>query len=292
MSSIGALPLCGEQVSGNMLADKLIVGEVLVERPDDIVTVAPCIKLVIVELVAIGLRESDQVQPMPSPTFDVMWRCQEPLNHPLLGIRRSVSKKCFSLLEHWWESDEIKRHAPKPGILVCRRCRLEVLFFQSCQDETVDGRSNPILLTDRRRNWLLNRPEGPEGSPVLKIDSRLRTGCRCRLAAGVGSAHLYPGSQVSNLLVAQFAVGRHLEMKVLIGNSLDQQTLLRKMRNDGRSTIAAFQKRCTGIQPQPSHEYGRLGAVARQAFFHQNRPNSPLEKLDLFRWDRCFERQG
>ena len=68
--------LIGNQIAGNLLADKSIIGQVLVEGPDDIVPITPGIQLVIVIFVAVGLRKPHQVQPVSGPSFPVVLRIQ------------------------------------------------------------------------------------------------------------------------------------------------------------------------------------------------------------------------
>ena len=56
----------GHQVTRDMLADELIVGEVVVERSDHVVAIAPGEGNVVVPLVAVGFREPHDVEPVSS----------------------------------------------------------------------------------------------------------------------------------------------------------------------------------------------------------------------------------
>ena len=55
-------------VTGQLLAKEPIVGFVLVEGPDDVVAVSPGMGLGVVRLVAVGLCEAHEIQPMAAPT--------------------------------------------------------------------------------------------------------------------------------------------------------------------------------------------------------------------------------
>jgi hypothetical protein len=55
-----------------VLADELIVSDILVEGADDIVTISPRVQLVVIVFVAIRLRIADKVEPVAGPTFAVV----------------------------------------------------------------------------------------------------------------------------------------------------------------------------------------------------------------------------
>ena len=60
------------KVAGKLVGDKAVVGHVLVESPDDPVTVFPDVRLQLVALVTAGFGETDQVKPVARPTLTVM----------------------------------------------------------------------------------------------------------------------------------------------------------------------------------------------------------------------------
>ena len=55
----------GQEVAGDLLADEPVVGQVVVEGPDDVVPIAPGVGNIIIPLVPVRLREPDHVQPVP-----------------------------------------------------------------------------------------------------------------------------------------------------------------------------------------------------------------------------------
>ena len=73
----------GELVGRQLGDDKLVVGEVFVEGPDDPVAVgvAPGMRLFLEEDVALVVGVAGQVEPMASPAFAIVGRLQQLLDH-------------------------------------------------------------------------------------------------------------------------------------------------------------------------------------------------------------------
>ncbi len=57
----------GEQIAGQLVDGELVVGFVGVERPDDVVPVAPGIAHHCVGIVRGGFRITDHIEPVPAP---------------------------------------------------------------------------------------------------------------------------------------------------------------------------------------------------------------------------------
>ena len=62
-------PRGGQQVARQMLPNELIVGNVRVEGPDQIIAILMCTRNGIVELMSAGFRIPNEVHPVTRPTF-------------------------------------------------------------------------------------------------------------------------------------------------------------------------------------------------------------------------------
>ena len=72
-------------VSGQLLADELIVRFVAVERADHVVAVTPRIGLGTVTFKAVGVGVTDHIQPVPRPLLAVVLRLKEPVHDLFIG---------------------------------------------------------------------------------------------------------------------------------------------------------------------------------------------------------------
>ena len=69
------------QVAGELIAHKLVVGQVAIEGGDDPVAVAVQLWDGVVGVVARGVGIAHDVEPVPAPAFTVTWRGEQPLDH-------------------------------------------------------------------------------------------------------------------------------------------------------------------------------------------------------------------
>ena len=74
-------------VAGELLTDKPIPREVVVECADDVVAVAPCPAPLGVTLgVALRVGVPGDVEPVASPALAVVWRSQQPVDQLVVGL--------------------------------------------------------------------------------------------------------------------------------------------------------------------------------------------------------------
>src|SRR5580698_2302857 len=92
------LGLVGKQVAGNLLADETVVRLVLIERRDHVVAILVGLLDGIVTASARGICVAHNVKPHTAPTLAIARRSEEPVDYVLVGLRRSVGKKCIDLL--------------------------------------------------------------------------------------------------------------------------------------------------------------------------------------------------
>ena len=80
-----------------MIFGELIVGEILVEGLNDPVAVRGVITVVIV-VVAIGVCDADQIQPILRHMFAISGLRQEPVDEILVGFRRGIGEEFSNFL--------------------------------------------------------------------------------------------------------------------------------------------------------------------------------------------------
>ena len=61
----------GQQVTGDLLSDELVIGHVVVERVDDVVAVFPRIGVPVILVVAGRVGVARDIQPVPTPALTV-----------------------------------------------------------------------------------------------------------------------------------------------------------------------------------------------------------------------------
>ena len=61
-----------DQVAGELFADELVVGLILIERVDHVVAIGPGVKAFVVVFAAIGFSEADDVEPVTAPAFAIL----------------------------------------------------------------------------------------------------------------------------------------------------------------------------------------------------------------------------
>ena len=65
-----------QQIAGNVLANELVIRNVVVERADQVVAIPPGVMDFVIPLVAVRFREPDNIHPVPRPVFAEMRRLQ------------------------------------------------------------------------------------------------------------------------------------------------------------------------------------------------------------------------
>ena len=86
-------PLCRvdaggrQEVAGELLADKLVVGDIGVEGADQVIAIAPRLRDGGVAFAAVGVGVADEVHPVAGEVFAVTRRSQQPVDHLRVGLR-------------------------------------------------------------------------------------------------------------------------------------------------------------------------------------------------------------
>ncbi len=152
--------------------------------------------------------------------------------------------------------------------------RLESLRLQARQDEGVDRIGAPFRILDCQQSRQANRLQGPvPGSDLGNRESPVLVGAG---RFGPGSALLDPDGQVSDGLVREFLLGRHLQLAGML-DDLEQQALLRLTGKHNPTAVAALEKPDPRIEAQSAVLFFRT--VAGLAALDQDRADMLLEEL-------------
>ena len=98
-------------VAGELLLDELRVRLVAVERPDDVVAVAPGVRPIGVLLVAVGFGVAHQVEPVAGPALAVVRAGEQAIDQLLVGVGRSVVHEGVHLLRRRRQADQVEGDA-------------------------------------------------------------------------------------------------------------------------------------------------------------------------------------
>ena len=274
-------PGVGNQVAGHMFPDELVVRDVGVQGPDQVVAVTPRGWSVGIAFAPVGLAVADQVHPVAGPALAEMGRVQEVVHQVFVGPRRGVGDEGLDLSGEGRESSQVVGKAPDQCVPVRRRRRLQPLLFQSGQNEPVHGLSQPTGVVHRRRGDGSDRLPGPVAALSgfqMESFTRIRRG---RRGIGPRGAHPDPFDEGLDLRVRKRSGGRHQRRPSL--DAMDQGALVRLAGNDGRTRNASLDQVFAPVQAQSGERRRRLGAVAFVAAVGQ-------QGADLFFEE--FERGG
>jgi hypothetical protein len=90
---------------------ELVVGQVVVERADDPVAIAPGVGADFVVLESIALREAREVQPVLGPMFAIAVSDKQAIDDFLVGVRGGVVCEGVDLGGRWRQPDEVKMNS-------------------------------------------------------------------------------------------------------------------------------------------------------------------------------------
>ena len=131
-------------IAGKLLGHESAIRFVAIERVDDIVAVSPRVRLGAVALVAVGLGESHNVQPVPAEALAVMRAGQQAIDHSGNGIRRSVVQEFLDLERIRRKTDQIEvQPADERSPIGCGR-GLDPLSFHPGKHEPVNRIARPL----------------------------------------------------------------------------------------------------------------------------------------------------
>ena len=175
-------PGLGQQVAGQVLADELVVGHVGVERPDQVVAIAPRLRDVRVALAAVRLAVAYQVHPVTGPALAEVRRVEIAVDQGLVGVWRDIADEARDLGRRRREPAQVERQPADEGLAVGGTGRRHPLGVEPRSDEAVDGPNGPRRVGDIRRRHRADRLPGPVGAaaPVGGRTAPTDRACRRR----------------------------------------------------------------------------------------------------------------
>ena len=150
-----------ELVPGQLLADEAIIRLVAVERPDDIIAVAPSGGPGVVGFEAIALGEACQIEPEQCPALAVLRRSEQPIDQLLIGVRRRVPDERVHVSRTWRQANQIEGKPTDELDAVRFRRRAQTGLFQLRENESINGIANPAIVPNGRQWRSDRRSKGP-----------------------------------------------------------------------------------------------------------------------------------
>jgi len=102
-------------------------------------------------------------------------------------------------------------------------------------------------------------------------------------AARIGRAHFHPRRQIGDLVVVEFFVLGHLQIRIGVTNRLDEQARFRITRHNRQAAVAAFEQRFAAVEQQAAFDFFRKSAVTLVAMVGKNGPDFAFKKFQLRR---------
>ena len=201
-------------------------------------------RLIVVALIAMGLREPHQVKPVPGPFFTVVPGLEQPVDQVLPRVGRLVLLERLDLGGGRRQSNQVKIGSADQGLLTRRRRGTEPLLLQLRENERVDRTLNPAAVLDRRDHGLRYLFPSPPGT-ILCCNSEGRLFHRLTrgrpLPWSPGKPHLHPAGEQIDLGLGKLPLRRHLVLVILIGNHLENQAVIRIFKMNGGTNDSTLQ---------------------------------------------------
>ena len=139
-----AVTRLGDEVARDVLDHEAVVGKVLVEGVDDVFTIGGDFHEV-VTVVADGVGEADEVQPVDGHTFTEALVLEQAVDETLVGLGRRVVEKELGLFRIGGHPDQVEEQPAQKGNLVRLGGKGELFAGKGILEESVDGMSGGPL---------------------------------------------------------------------------------------------------------------------------------------------------
>ena len=270
-----------QEITGQMLGKKAIVGHVGVQRPNDVIAIPPGVGDRIIADIAPGLTKPHQVEPVFGPVLAERRTLQQFVHEPGRGIgTRIVHKRCH-LLGRGRQADERDLQPADERGAIGRRRRLESAGDYLVEQEAIDRLGEPRSVGRVGRDRHLrhgNRgdrlprpvrtPRGELRGPRLAA-GRLR--CRRRIRQA-GQAVRNPAVEIRNHRVGQLVGAlRHLPVFDLMADQPQEQTGGGLLLVDEPTAFATRVEPHAGVEPQAP--FRRIAGMAFVTVLDEHRPD-------------------
>ena len=226
-----------QKVTGEVLTNKIVVGNILIECPDEVVPVFVGMIDPKVEFMSIGVRVPNKVHPVPGPLFSKMSGGKQFIDDLLFGL----FKRFCELLRGGGQADEVKVDPSCPCALVCGQGRLQANVFHFFLYKAVDRRSRFVVCFGSRDTYCLDGSPAPVfGKPFRQVKFFHQALFFFHLGAGIRSPHRHPFFQNRNFFVFDFVLrGHRIDQFLGVPHRINDHTFHQISRNDRRSAHAS-----------------------------------------------------
>ena len=150
-----------QRVTGNLVAQKLVIRHVGVQRLDDPVAIAPGVVAPLIAFESVRVGVMSDVQPVPRPPLAVMRRIEQPFDEAFIRIWITIVDERLDLFRRRGETEQIKRQPPNQRPPVRLRRRNQFVRFEPRENKLIDLVARPPLVLDRWHGRSFHRLKGP-----------------------------------------------------------------------------------------------------------------------------------
>ena len=222
-----SIALVRHQVTGDLLADELIKGFVLVNRVDDVIAIPPGLREGHIDIAARGLGIAGDIEPVTCPTFG-----------ELAAVEQLIEQAIGGHLLGRRQAGEIEIQTAHERGVVRTPDGFEAFGFEFGEDEVIDVGLCPAGCLGKGH---LGLSDGLVGPPILCGHAIILFGGDFAFA-WIGRAAAHPGLEVGDDGVWQFAafvLRWHAGIWIMPADGGDEKALFQITRHHGRSGIAA-----------------------------------------------------
>ena len=276
---LGGVPTrIGEEVAGDLLAHELVVGEIVVERPDEVIAVAPRIGKLGVPLAAVRLAVADEIHPVAREALAEARGGEHSVDSGRVGCRRRIGGEGQHLLGAGREPGEDERQPPQEHRRGSDRGRLEAGCVESGGQKAIDRVVGPIGAACRRWIVAVKRLKTPPSATLGEIGR----GCGRAGAGGltrIRGAGRDPGAEGGERVVVEaLAPLRHLETGQLVSQNGEESAVLWSTGNEDRPPCPTGAHSLAVVEDEPTFRR-TITAVAFLAVLDEHRADPGFEEI-------------
>ena len=277
---LGGVPTrIGEEVAGDLLAHELVVREIVVERPDEVVAIAPRIGKLGVPLAAVRLAVADEIHPVAREALAEARGGEQPIDGGLVGCRRRIGGEGEHLLGAGRKPGEDERQPPQERRRGSDRGRLKAGSVESGGQKAIDRVAGPIGAACRRWIVAVQRLKAPPSAAFGEIGrggGRADAGGLTRIR-GSGRD---PGAEGGEgVVVEAFPPLRHLEPGQLVPQNGEEAAVLWSAGNEDRPPCPAGAHSVAMVEDEPPFRHS-ITAVAFLAALDEHRADPGFEQIE------------
>ena len=249
------------QVTGDLVAEKLVKRPVGIQRVDDPIAVPPGVAVsdVLVESIRVGV--AGDIEPVSPPFLTVVRAGQKSFDDTFPGTGSGVGQEGCDLSRRGRQSGEIEADASEEDSSCCAVRGSQLGGCEACEHVTIDWSPNPFHWAcgvDRFCRGCRDRSKGPMAAGASASGFRVvgpRVGCS-------GGDPAFEDADVSGV---EFLFGRHLQRVVVVANRLNQQAVVGSPRPNRRPAFASCLPPRSSIESQVASQRFGSSRVTRVA---------------------------